>query len=214
MDGIDKSFCGRENEIIEAAQKVFTEFGYKKVTMDDVAAKLNITRSALYYYYKSKDDLFIAVTEKETGIYRNSLNEAVASAKTTDERFAAFVHSFLPMRKKFRDVYQLASEDFTYPAEIQKKLRSLIDEIHGTLIIDIFRKDKKISSIENLDYYATLLTYSIRGVVFYKRDEDLNRMGKDAITLCRIFCSGLPGVASAVRADTNKNDSVKKENLR
>lgn len=212
MNENDKNLSGREQEIVEAARKVFAEYGYKKVTMDDVAAKMNITRSALYYYYKSKDDLFIAVTEKETGIYGAHLREAVASAKTTDERFTAFLRCFLPMRKKFRDVYKLASEDFVYPAEIQKKIRSLIDQIHGPLIVDIFRKDKKTGNIENLDYYAALLTHSIRGVVFYKQDADLERMENDAITLCKIFCMGLPGVVPENKADLNKNVSGKKDN--
>jgi AcrR family transcriptional regulator len=202
----EKNVSCREHEIITAAQKVFAEYGYKKVTMDDVAAELNITRSALYYYYKSKDDLFAAVGEYEFGRYVEKLEKAISPAKTTDERFAAFCGCFIPMRTRFRDVYKLGFEDFPFPDEIHIKFKSIIGGIHRRFFTEIFRKDKKICNIADLDYYSTLLTYSIRGVVFNSSNTSLEQLESDIIKLCKIFCHGIPGVASV-----SSNDSVKKD---
>lgn len=206
MNNNDKNISSREQEIIESAQKVFAEYGYKKVTMDDVAAKMNITRSALYYYYKSKDDLFAAVGEYEFRIYGEEIKKAISSAKTIDEGFAAFCRCFLPMRKRFRDVYNLGSDDFSFSFEIHKKFKRIIGGIHVKLITEIFQKDKKTAGIENIEYYSTLLTHSIRGVVFNSFDSTLEQLEFDIIKLCKIFSLGLPGIVSGL-----KNDSVKKD---
>jgi len=204
MDANDKIISSREQEIIDAAQKVFVEYGYKKVTMDDVAAKLNITRSALYYYYKSKDELFVAVSEYEFRWYEVELKKAVALAKTTDERFTAFCRCFLPLRKRFKDIYNLASDDFPFPFEIHRKFKNMISEIHEKLIAEIFRKDKKIGNIDNIEYFSSLLTGSIRGIVFSMHDATIEQLEHYIVTLCKIFCMGLPGVASGIKNDSDK----------
>jgi len=44
----------KNEEILEAARAVFILHGIRKATMDDIAKTINITRTALYYYYKNK----------------------------------------------------------------------------------------------------------------------------------------------------------------
>lgn len=51
----------REEEILSAARKVFSEKGYTATTMDDVAEVVGITKSALYAYFAGKEQLFNAV---------------------------------------------------------------------------------------------------------------------------------------------------------
>ena len=206
MDYIEKNSCSREQEIIEAARQVFADYGYKKVTMDDVAAKLNITRSALYYYYKSKEDLFVAVGEFDFRKYESDQKKAIDSMQTTDERFIAFCRCFLPMRKRFRDIYKLGNDDFYFPMGSHHKFRKMISNIHTALITGIFLNDKKIAGLENVEYYSTLLTYSIRGILFSSYDADPDQLEQDIITLSRIFCQGIPGYALRCSNDLLKKD--------
>lgn len=200
-----KELCVREQEIIEAAQRVFAEFGYKKVTMDDVAARLNITRSALYYYYKSKEELFVAVGEFEFRNYESLLRKAVDSGQTTDERFVAFCKCFLPMRKKFRDIYKLANDDFNFSMKAHRKFKSIISSIHRAMFVDIFKKDRNISAAGNLEHYASLLTYSIRGIVFSSDELTIEQLENDILGVCRIFCSGISGLRNT-KKDSGRKD--------
>ncbi len=58
-------------KIIAEAIAVFLEKGYDKTTLDEIAARLDVTKPALYRYFKGKDELFLssivetAVTEYE-----------------------------------------------------------------------------------------------------------------------------------------------------
>jgi len=50
-------------KIVAEASALFMEKGYSATTMDDIAERLGVTKAAIYQYYKSKVDLFAAVTE-------------------------------------------------------------------------------------------------------------------------------------------------------
>lgn len=43
--------------IIEAAAKAFTQRGYHRTTMDDIASEVGVSKGALYLYFKSKEGL-------------------------------------------------------------------------------------------------------------------------------------------------------------
>ena len=56
----------RKEEIIDAAQKVFFEKGLLSSTMDDIAEAAELSKGTLYIYYKSKEDLYLAVMMRGT----------------------------------------------------------------------------------------------------------------------------------------------------
>jgi AcrR family transcriptional regulator len=49
--------------IIRAAMESFTQTGYDKTKMDDIAKRLGLSKGTLYLYFKSKEDLFLAICE-------------------------------------------------------------------------------------------------------------------------------------------------------
>ena len=53
-----------EAHIIEAAKRVFVRKGFEAATMSDVATEAGIGRTALHYYYRTKERLFEAVLEE------------------------------------------------------------------------------------------------------------------------------------------------------
>ncbi len=53
----------RREEIALKATGIFLEYGYKNVGMRQLCDLLEMSKSAVYHYYKSKDELFKAATE-------------------------------------------------------------------------------------------------------------------------------------------------------
>ena len=51
----------QEHRIIEAAQRLFTQKGFAETSMSDIAAEAGMNRSALHYYFRTKDRMFQAV---------------------------------------------------------------------------------------------------------------------------------------------------------
>src|ERR1041385_9554542 len=51
----------RRDEILAAALAVFSELGFGRATLNDVAEGAGVTKGALYHYFESKEQLFIAL---------------------------------------------------------------------------------------------------------------------------------------------------------
>jgi AcrR family transcriptional regulator len=54
----------RRDQLLETAQRVFTEHGYGPTSMDDVAEAAGVTKPVLYDHFGSKDGLLAAVVER------------------------------------------------------------------------------------------------------------------------------------------------------
>src|SRR5271157_124056 len=54
----------RKAQILSAAESVFTKKGFDEARMDDIAEKTGLSKGTLYLYFKSKDDLIIAILDR------------------------------------------------------------------------------------------------------------------------------------------------------
>ncbi|NLO02147.1 MAG: TetR/AcrR family transcriptional regulator, partial [Bacteroidales bacterium] len=68
----NKKDINREH-ILKIAREIFSKYGYKKTTLDDIANAVRKGKSSLYYYFESKEDLFQAVILKEVDILGKEL---------------------------------------------------------------------------------------------------------------------------------------------
>lgn len=53
-----------KEKIIQAAIESFSQSGYDRTTMHDIAKRLGLSKGTLYLYFRSKEDLFIAICER------------------------------------------------------------------------------------------------------------------------------------------------------
>lgn len=63
--------------IIESATIFFSKYGFYKTTMEEIARHIHKAKGAIYYYFKSKEELFNEVLRQELGIVRTSLQKIV-----------------------------------------------------------------------------------------------------------------------------------------
>jgi len=54
----------RKAQILNAAEDVFTKKGFDEARMDDIAEETGLSKGTLYIYFKSKDDLIIAILDR------------------------------------------------------------------------------------------------------------------------------------------------------
>jgi AcrR family transcriptional regulator len=66
----------RRKEILEAALKCFSKRGYHVTTVEDIVKRSKLSKGGLYWYFKSKKDIFISLIQeklKEDQIFWNNL---------------------------------------------------------------------------------------------------------------------------------------------
>jgi AcrR family transcriptional regulator len=81
----------RKIEIIEAAKKRFAKDGYSPTSMDDIAGDVGIAKASLYYFFKSKEEIFAAIIEEVIAEIKKSLDQELAVCKNTPENLAKMI---------------------------------------------------------------------------------------------------------------------------
>jgi AcrR family transcriptional regulator len=56
---------GGRDAILDTSAKLFSQQGYKEVSIRDIAQACGMTNAALYYHFKNKEDLFLAMLERD-----------------------------------------------------------------------------------------------------------------------------------------------------
>lgn len=69
----------KENEILEAAEKLFAEKGFKGATTTLIAAEAGVTHAMLHYYFRTKDQIFLKVLDTYTEEIRQNLKSIMVS---------------------------------------------------------------------------------------------------------------------------------------
>ncbi|GAK04305.1 transcriptional regulator, TetR family [Geomicrobium sp. JCM 19037] len=54
---------GTKGRLLAAAKQVFKQRGYDKATLDDISSEAKLTKGAIYWYFDSKDDVFLALMD-------------------------------------------------------------------------------------------------------------------------------------------------------
>jgi len=71
----------KENTIIEAAEHVFQRVGYANAKMEDIAEEAGISKGTVYFYFDTKDNLYMAVAYKGLSKLNTILRDVVNNHK-------------------------------------------------------------------------------------------------------------------------------------
>ena len=78
----------KKEQIIESARELFYQYGYKKVSMGEIAENANVTKRTLYSYFKDKDELLKYFIEEEI----NNMKKIVEDIEKENLPFLENVH--------------------------------------------------------------------------------------------------------------------------
>jgi AcrR family transcriptional regulator len=87
----------KKQAVIAEASRAFGRHGYKNVSLDEIASALNVTKPALYYYFKNKQELVYECHELAMQLGDRVLSESIASESTGYGRIAAFIKNYISM---------------------------------------------------------------------------------------------------------------------
>jgi AcrR family transcriptional regulator len=85
---------GRQH-ILEAAERLFTESGYRAVSIRDIAQACGVTNAALYYHFPDKEALFTEVMRQHAVRLSQRLAEAGQLAKDPRQRLAVMLREYM-----------------------------------------------------------------------------------------------------------------------
>jgi AcrR family transcriptional regulator len=104
----------KSQAIIDCAAALFAKEGYPSAKMQDVAKACGATKSMLYHYYPTKDDLLFAMLTDHLTRVIQGVDEAIASPGTPRDRLLALVQVYTQKSAQSRRRHMVAMQDVKY----------------------------------------------------------------------------------------------------
>ncbi len=97
----------RKEEIVDAAEKIFFEKGLQAATMDEIAEKAELSKGTLYLYYKSKEDLYLAVLMRGLEVLYRMFEDASKKESDVVRTLIRFQQTYFDFFQKHRNYFRM-----------------------------------------------------------------------------------------------------------
>jgi AcrR family transcriptional regulator len=85
----------RRSQILESAIKVFAREGFANTRMDDVAVESGLSKGLLYWYFKSKEEIIIAIADLLFGAELRELQKLTPEGQSARACLETFLEAYL-----------------------------------------------------------------------------------------------------------------------
>ncbi len=182
--------------ILKAGARVFAKEGYHDASMDMIAEEAELGKSTLYYYYKSKDDLLLAVLASGVEQFFMNLEEDFNHIKDPVEQIRNVIYRSVEFFEDNPDYFTLYLYLNTHPSFRERMYRSL----HPVLVTKLkliggsFQNASEQGLLKEIPVPVMLSIYGslVMGMgIFSTRKKDAVSLKEKAKWVERIFLEGI-----------------------
>ena len=143
----------RKSEILDAAQKLFTEKGYSKTTVTDILNVHGLSKGVFYYYFKSKEEVMDAIIQRIVDAeFANAKSIAANPEMTPPQKLCAILMGQGLSEENTKDKEEVINQfHFAENAEMHQK--SLVQTIKylSPILAEIVLQEKE-NNVFSTDY--------------------------------------------------------------
>ena len=185
-----------KHKIIEVARETFARYGFRKTTMDEIAAAARKGKSSLYYYFNSKEEVFQAVVEQEASFLFSKIENAVREQTDPGEKLKAYVVVRMKGFRDFVNYNDALKNDFLSEIGFIERIRGKHDQKEQAAIAKILEEGIQTGQFRNLniDLTARTIVIALRGLEapYFLSDEAID-LEKHLNDLLHILFHGISG---------------------
>ncbi|WPD19503.1 MULTISPECIES: TetR/AcrR family transcriptional regulator [Thermaerobacter] len=116
--------ASREQEILDAARKLFREKGYYATTMQDIADAVGLQKASLYHYIRSKEALLLKIAGETMRLFHAELDRIEAAGGSAADQLAAAIRAHVRVVAEHQETLTvLFRESHALPPEHAEKVR-------------------------------------------------------------------------------------------
>ena len=153
-------------KLVDVARQLFAKNGVDNTTMNDIAVASTKGRRTLYTYFKSKEDIYVAVVESELDRLSEALDRVASENIAPDLKILKLIETHLDAIKLivrrngtlrasfFRDIWQVE--------RVRRNLNQHEIALFRQVLIE--GNGRGIFEVENVDILADILHYCVKGI--------------------------------------------------
>jgi AcrR family transcriptional regulator len=100
------------DKILNVAGRMFGKYGYQKTTVDEIARTAHKAKGSVYYYFKSKEDLFLAVVSQEINVLKTGLTRIIVDSQDATGMIRNYLVSRMILMKDALNYHESLKADF------------------------------------------------------------------------------------------------------
>jgi AcrR family transcriptional regulator len=180
--------------LVDVARQLFAKSGKNNVTMNDIATASQKGRRTLYTYFKNKNDIYLAVIERELALLMEKLHEVMAKELPPDEKLIDYIFTRQYAIKEavsrngslradfFRDIYEV------------EHARRKVDIFETKMIKEILDQgvEQGLFVCEDTELGSLITLYALKGLETpFMRERVSNRIDMHKEDFVRFIFDGL-----------------------
>jgi AcrR family transcriptional regulator len=152
----------RTDQILEAAEKVFVEKGFQRARMDDIADQSNLSKGALYWYFKSKDDIVIEIFDRIFSSEAADLEWLIASKDNASDRLLEYTERVIKDVNRLLKFTPIAFEflSLAFRNKFFRKAFKRYLSAHMDILVPIIQQGISSGEFRNIDPKEAAITVS------------------------------------------------------
>ena len=150
----------RKDQILDAALTVLVQNGYEGSRMDDVVSKSQLSKGAIYWYYKSKKDMYLDLVNFWVIRYSATINHLVENDQSAPDQLKSLFNYFIDQYESDPDPFialtefwSMAQKDDDFRAKLQKVYSQFLEVLEK-----IVAKGVKDGDFKKLDIRITAMS--------------------------------------------------------
>ena len=153
-------------KLVDVARQLFARNGVDNTTMNDIAVASTKGRRTLYTYFKSKEDIYVAVVESELDKLSEALDKVASEKIAPDVKILKLIETHLDAIKLIvRRNGTLRASFFRDIWRVERVRRNFnLHEIALFKQVLIEGNSLGIFEVENVDILADILHYCVKGI--------------------------------------------------
>ena len=199
----------RKEQIMDAALKTIVQKGFEKSRMDDIVTLSNLSKGAIYWYYKSKKDVYLDLINYWVLRYSAVINHLIEEDHSAADQLKSLFHYFTKQFENDPSLYKALVEFWTLAGrdkDFQKKLNKVYSNFL-VLLEDIISRGVETGEFKNLNVQITALSImvNIEGIIWFTLFETNGISAREYIDTITDFI--LSGITNKSKAKGSFNES-------
>jgi AcrR family transcriptional regulator len=152
--------------IVDVARQIFSKYGFKKTTMNEIANAKGKGKSTIYYYFASKEKIFQAVVEKEASILNQELIKVNKQATSPTMKLKMHVVVRMHAVEKLANYYSAIKDEYLCHLDFIEKIRKKSDKQEIQMMESILNEGVRdgIFDIKDISLAAIAIVTALKGM--------------------------------------------------
>lgn len=156
----------KKTKILTNSRELFEQYGYQKTTLTDIAKSIGKVKTAIYYYFSGKEEIFAELVQTEAEAFNKKLFSTVEIATNPIEKLELYVDTRMKLMLQLSSRYSFLKQDFFELMPLVETNRLNSDQKEIKYVSAILEEAQQNNEIELVDiaFSAKMLVNTLKGL--------------------------------------------------